>query len=258
MKRVSVLLLILVGVFGFSGVSTASLWDRGGGLIYDDVLDITWLQDANYANTSGYIQPPSDGYMFWENAKAWAEGLEYYDPVRETTWTDWRLPQTLPVNGYSYNIPAYGDGYNGYYDIGYNISAPGSAFPGSPGSELAYMYYINLGNRGYYDTSGAGPQPGWNDPPNATFIDGNGNTVSFQNLLVNGYWSGTEYVPSIGNRAWWFYFGRGSQKQGLWQSNFYPWAVHDVDVDAVPIPGALWLLSSGLVGIIGIRRKIRF
>ena len=27
----------------------AALYDRGNGLIYDDVLDITWLQDANYA-----------------------------------------------------------------------------------------------------------------------------------------------------------------------------------------------------------------
>ncbi|NNF16437.1 MAG: hypothetical protein HKN70_06795 [Gammaproteobacteria bacterium] len=33
--------------------TTAALHDRGNGLIYDDVLDITWLQDANYALTSG-------------------------------------------------------------------------------------------------------------------------------------------------------------------------------------------------------------
>lgn len=225
MVRVRVSLLILVAVFGFSGGSNASLWDRGGGLIYDDVLDITWLQDANYAYTSGYVQDlpspiPSDGYMFWEPAKAWAEGLEYYDPVREKTWTDWRLPHILPVNGDSYNILAYNaDGYNGYYDLGYNISAPGSAFPGCTGSELAYMYHINLGNRGYYDTSGWGPQSGWSSTPKATFIDGNGNTVSFQNLKADGYWSGTEYIAD--ERAWWFGFNVGCQKHFLLQSNFY-------------------------------------
>ncbi|MDZ7752733.1 MAG: hypothetical protein U5S82_13950 [Gammaproteobacteria bacterium] len=32
-----------------SGAASATLFDRGRGLIYDDVLDITWLQDANYA-----------------------------------------------------------------------------------------------------------------------------------------------------------------------------------------------------------------
>ena len=31
------------------GTSHAALIDRGGGLIYDDVLNITWLQDAGYA-----------------------------------------------------------------------------------------------------------------------------------------------------------------------------------------------------------------
>jgi hypothetical protein len=231
MKKLMMLSCAMLLFFGMLGIANARLIDRGGGLIYDDVLDITWLQDANYAYTSGYVQSPSNGYMFWEDAKAWADGLAYYDSVRDVTWDDWRLPRILPVNGDSYNIfPNYPGAYNGYYDNGYNVSAPGSAFPGSTGSELAYMYHINLGNRGYYNTSGWGPRSGWNDPPNATFIDGNGDTVSFLNLQADGYWSGTEYVPSTQERAWWFFFGWGWQYQGLWQSNFYAWAVRDGDV----------------------------
>ena len=31
----------------------------------------------------------------------------------------------------------------------------------------------------------------------------------------------------------------------------------DVSVLAVPIPGAIWLLGSGLIGLIGIRRKFK-
>jgi hypothetical protein len=45
--------------------SDAELIDRGGGLIYDTVLDIKWLQDANYAQTSGY---DDDGRMNWYTA----------------------------------------------------------------------------------------------------------------------------------------------------------------------------------------------
>ena len=83
------------------GIANATLWDRGGGLIYDDVLDVTWLQDANYAQTSGF---DADGKITWHEAMAWAENLSYYDPVRNTYWTDWRLPQTLPINGSSFNL----------------------------------------------------------------------------------------------------------------------------------------------------------
>jgi hypothetical protein len=36
------------------GTGNAPLWDRGGGLIYDTVLNVTWLQDVNYANNQSY------------------------------------------------------------------------------------------------------------------------------------------------------------------------------------------------------------
>ncbi|MFC1857036.1 hypothetical protein ACFL9U_03300 [Thermodesulfobacteriota bacterium] len=57
----------------------AQLWDRGGGLIYDDILNVTWLQDANYARSSGY---DVDGKMTWYEATEWAENLVYNDTVR--------------------------------------------------------------------------------------------------------------------------------------------------------------------------------
>jgi len=63
----------------------AALVDRGGGMIYDDVLKITWLADASYAKTSGY---DSDGKMTWTAANAWANGLVYGG------FDDWRLPTT--------------------------------------------------------------------------------------------------------------------------------------------------------------------
>jgi hypothetical protein len=41
-------------------LSFGTLIDRGGGLIYDTDLNVTWLADANYAQTSGY---DADGFM---------------------------------------------------------------------------------------------------------------------------------------------------------------------------------------------------
>ena len=43
--------------------SQAALYDRGNGLIYDDVLDITWLQDANYAKTTDATPWYRSGWM---------------------------------------------------------------------------------------------------------------------------------------------------------------------------------------------------
>ncbi len=87
------LILALLAGLSFSGTSQAALMDRGGGLIYDDVLNITWLQDANYARTSGY---DADGLMYWYDAMTWADNLVYHDSLHNEDYSDWRLPS---ING---------------------------------------------------------------------------------------------------------------------------------------------------------------
>ena len=48
MKRIfKIVLNSYLLMFLCVGVANATLWDRGAGLIYDDVLNVTWLQDAN-------------------------------------------------------------------------------------------------------------------------------------------------------------------------------------------------------------------
>lgn len=131
------LMLMTSGLLS-SGVGQATLLDRGGGLLYDDVQNITWLQDANYAKTSGY---DSDGLMTWNEANAWAGNLVYHDSVRNTDYADWRLTSHTPVNG----IWNYASSVNGP-DIGYNIT--------SPTAELSYMYYVNLGLKGPFTPAG--------------------------------------------------------------------------------------------------------
>ena len=72
----------------------AALIERGGGLIYDTELDVTWLQDANFANTSNYTGANHlSGRMQWEDAMTWAENLVYQG------YTDWRLPEAVLEDG---------------------------------------------------------------------------------------------------------------------------------------------------------------
>lgn len=64
-----------------ASVANADLIDRGGGLIYDDILDVTWTQDASLS-----------GSRNWDDAAAWASDLTLGGA------TNWRLA-SMNVNG---------------------------------------------------------------------------------------------------------------------------------------------------------------
>lgn len=124
MKQLTTLFTILVIVVAFTTISWATLIDRGGGMIYDTDLNITWLQDANYAKTSGY---DDDGRMYWSDAMAWAENLVYGG------YSNWRLPTTIQLDpSCSFQ---YEDGTNDF-SSGYNCV----------GSEMGHLMYTELGN----------------------------------------------------------------------------------------------------------------
>lgn len=123
MKQLIYILSIAM-VLGLTSLSNATLWNRGGGLIYDDDLNITWLQDANYAKTSNY---DPDGLMNWTAAMTWATNLTYYDSVRNVTYNDWRLPTTPgTISGYT-NQGEMGHLY--YNELGNSIGALTNTVP---------------------------------------------------------------------------------------------------------------------------------
>jgi hypothetical protein len=219
----------------------AALVDRGGGLLYDTVLDVTWLQDANYARTlyesTGGASGTLAGTMDWNAATAWVADLSYYDSVRNVSWTDWRLPTLAPVNGSSFQDVW---STNGTTDLGYNIT--------STQSELAFMYYVNLGL-----TAGL-------EVPNTTVLTVNG--VSVYNFENRWYWFGVEYPFSTG-MAWDFLAAGGAQSASVKTSTTHlAWAVRDGDVAGtlmVSEPGsmALVLAAFGLGTAASRVRRVR-
>jgi hypothetical protein len=91
-------------------------------------------------------------------------------------------------------------------------------------------------------------------------VFGNGITPStpnpFSNVQSGLYWSSTE--STLPDTAWGFFFNSSLQFQGDKDIDVFAWAVHPGNVSEVPIPAAVWLFGSGLLGLIGVaRRKVR-
>jgi hypothetical protein len=80
-KKLSFSSFLFLTLFSISTFSPATLIDRGSGMIYDDALNVTWLQDATHL-THDHVA-----------AVAWVEALEY------AGYDDWRLPTVLASDG---------------------------------------------------------------------------------------------------------------------------------------------------------------
>ena len=209
-------------------------------MIYDDVLEIAWLQNANLAATQtfGVSGIGTDGSMNWDTAQDWIAAM---NAANYLGYSDWRLPTTVDgpyVSGYS--GPDSGNSYSTYsysYTAGYNLY----------NSEMGYMYYVNLGNLGYKATDGTAPQPGW----------GLTNTEMFLNINDEYYWSDTRHSYST-NAAWAFDFNSGHQSiQNIERGLYNAWAVRPGDSAPVPEPATLVLMGTGLIGLAGFRKKFK-
>jgi hypothetical protein len=216
-KKTLTFFLVLFVVTGFTGMAQAKLikigtaiMSRGAGgppggdampvsgiiecnLIYEDDQELIWL---DYTNRDG---------RNWDLQMIWAAGLNEpgmltykLDPGISVSWKgDWRLPKTMDG--------ARRFGYDGTTTAGFNITT----------SEMGHLYYVSLGNLGYYDTKGK-PRTGWF--PDSVW--GLKNTGPFENLQTGVYWSCTEYGPYAEQHAWAFHFGFGDQGNLAFKSSY--------------------------------------
>lgn len=207
--------ILLFGLVGLVNTSHASLSDLGNGLVSDDTLNITWLQDANVFKTlcdasdpiaTGFtpVDAPNaaticttdDGAMTWNDAEAWIVRLNAQVYLGRN---DWRQPATQQPDLTCEATAAPGNN-NGYNCIG---------------SELGNLYNASLGNP---NTGGTGTGldgstgtvgSACSGPPPSCFV----NSAPFVNTSNNTYWSGTTFAPNT-TRAWTFATTNGFQGNG--------------------------------------------
>lgn len=203
--------------------ANSALVERLGGLAYYDTeADLTWLQDAHagagtsYDDGSTSSDWATDGAMSWQNANDWAASLNIAGV------TGWRLPNTLQPD-------ATCSGQNSGVSFGVNCT----------GSELGNLYYNVLGGI-----------------VNTKISDAHNSNYDFFSNVMDGYhWSVTEYAPDTSG-AWGFTTNSGYQLNSLKAGTYlYAWAVHDGDIGAIPVPAAIWLFGSGLIGLIGLAKR---
>ncbi len=238
----TLLALALIASATATSTAHASLSTNGNGLIYDNVSNITFTGDANLfktmaASVTGLINkiisdtPTVDvhtmgasdfsagnGKMNWWGAEAW---IGYLNKTSYDDYSNWSLPTTSPT------VP----GYN------------------KTGSQLGELFYTELeGVKG-----------------NNITATHNANYNLFTNIPDAAvYWSGTNNVANSSFSAWYFDYTDGSQGYANKSSFFNVLAILPGNASiipdiytaaAIPVPGAVWLFVSGLLGLLGFKKR---
>lgn len=234
-------LLLSLTALNAEAVLTPYIAVDGSAVVYSSISDITWTADANLLGT----MISNQGYDTVVNAIIAAS------PIITNT------PNFYSPTG-SYNVST----------ADFSVSNLGRT---SWFGAQAFTNYLNSvkyagSNQWALPSAGDPPQP-INNPINGQLgqlfyneLSGTTNnnvhkTVYFVNEQADEYWL-VEH-ETISNSAWVFNTFKGGQHQydSHKLSPLFTWPVSPGQLPAVPVPGAMWLMGSGLLGLLSFTHK---
>ena len=174
-------------------------------------------------------------------------GLAYYDDQADLTWlADANYARTSGHDADGRMTWADANAWAAGLSVGgvdgWRLADTDPALSGvnQSGSEMGNLFYNVLGGVAFSSIT----------------TTHNTNYDLFSNVQSNFYWSATEYAPYT-LHAWDFNMSIGAQGRSDKADSYYAWAVQSGDVSAVPVPAAVWLFGSGLIGLVGLARRKR-
>lgn len=161
-----------VFALALSGAAQAALIDRGGGLIYGTVWNVTWLQNWNQAVGSSYdILVPATGRMTWTTARAWADNLVAHPGTRSAprkcTPCRWAMEARWRKNPRASYSPAPGGKCSGHMSASRH-----SVYNATDGRLLAEMHGPGRISPAVLSLAGRWPYPHRAARPQATEASG--------------------------------------------------------------------------------------
>jgi len=249
--------------------SHAALYDRGDGLIYDDVLNTTWSQDTNLFKTLATVSGNLQGFI--QNVIDANHGIVV------------NLPNALDTPPNSGNHALSIDDFTG--DMYHALAWQGEAFPIRQNwwAAKAFIGYLNeIAYKGHTNWQ----LPSAQELPfmiavnlencsgciihyefKSSFTDRTSDIAdNFTNLYLSSlFWTNTETtspnnIPaSVNQQAVMAGLGSGpgNEQTESWKSykGGQIWAVLPSDVSAVPLPSSGWLFASALIGLTKLKRN---
>lgn len=212
---------------GGAAAFVATIIADSGGVIHDTPNGLDTISNSGAYTLSASDFSTSTGQMDWWGAQAWVNYLNVIDYGGSNQWA---LPTTVDTS------TATSCGAS----CGFPNGAAGN--PSQSSSQLAELFYGGLGQ-----VSGS-----------SIATTHNSSYSLFSNVQSSFYvlvWYG---VFRVSASAW--SFGTQNSSFGFQSLDpkdapFYALAVSPGNVSAVPLPSAVWLLGSGLLGLVGLRRR---